>query len=117
MTRLPSQFRDDARFRILRLLEEHPQMTQRQIADTLGISLGGVNYCLRGLVERGSVKVNNFRTSTNKLAYAYVLTPKGISARAALAQAFLARRLAEYEALRAEIDALAGEFKASDAAR
>jgi len=52
MTRLPSQFRDDARFRILRLLEEHPQMTQRQIADTLGISLGGVNYCLRGLVER-----------------------------------------------------------------
>ena len=89
-------------------------MTQREIADALGISLGGVNYCLKGLVERGNVKVQNFRTSTNKLAYAYVLTPRGIRARAALTKAFLARRMAEYEALRDEIESLAGPLESHD---
>jgi EPS-associated MarR family transcriptional regulator len=110
MTRPPSQFRDDARFRIMRLLEDHPQMTQRDIADALGISLGGVNYCLRGLVERGNVKVQNFRASTNKRGYAYVLTPKGLQSRAALARDFLERRMAEYQALHDEIEALAAEL-------
>ena len=86
-------------------------MTQREIADALGISLGGVNYCLKGLVERGNVKVQNFRTSTNKLAYAYVLTPRGIRSRAALTKTFLARRLAEYEALRDEIESLGGALE------
>ena len=91
--------------------EEQPEMTQREIADALGISLGGVNYCLKGLVERGNVKVQNFRTSTNKLAYAYVLTPRGIRSRAALTKTFLARRLAEYEALRDEIESLGGALE------
>ena len=109
MTRTSQQFRDDARFRILRLLEDHPQMTQRDIADALGISLGGVNYCLRGLVERGNVKVQNFRASNNKRAYAYVLTPKGLQSRAAMARDFLERRMAEYQALHDEIEALEAE--------
>ena len=110
MTRTSQQFRDDARFRILRLLEDHPQMTQRDIADALGISLGGVNYCLHGLVERGNVKVQNFRASNNKRAYAYVLTPKGLQSRAAMARDFLERRMAEYQALHDEIEALEAEL-------
>ena len=114
MTRPASQFRDDARFRILRLLEDHPHMTQRDIADALGISLGGVNYCLRGLVERGSVKVNNFRTSSNKRGYAYVLTPKGLHTRAVMTRDFLERRMAEYQALLDEIEALEAEIGNSE---
>ena len=85
-------------------------MTQREIASALGISLGGENYCLRGLVERGSVKVNNFRTSTNKRGYAYVLTPKGLRARATMTREFLERRMAEYQALHDEIEALEAEM-------
>ena len=93
-------FRDDARFRILRLLEAHPERTQREISDALGISLGGVNYCLQGLVEKGNLKIRNFRTSQNKLAYAYLLTPKGLAEKARLTRGFLERRRAEYDALK-----------------
>jgi len=95
---------------VLRLLEEQPDLTQRQIADALGISLGAVNFCLRGLIERGAVKVGNFRTSRNKRAYAYVLTPRGMSEKARLGRGFLERRMLEYAALRAEIDALEEEL-------
>ena len=102
--------REDARFRVLRLLEERPEMTQREIASALGISLGGVNYCLRGLVEKGNVKVRNFRKNKNKLAYAYVLTPKGLGVRAAMTREFLERRMSEYHALRDEIKALEAEL-------
>ena len=85
-------------------------MTQREIANALGISLGGVNYCLRGLIERGNVKVQNFRASTNKRGYAYVLTPNGLSARAAMTRDFLERRMAEYQALHDEIEALEADL-------
>ena len=85
-------------------------MTQREIANALGISLGGVNYCLRGLIERGNVKVQNFRASTNKRGYAYVLTPNGLSARAAMTREFLERRMAEYQALHDEIEALEADL-------
>ena len=85
-------------------------MTQREIASALGISLGGVNYCLRGLIERGNVKVQNFRASTNKRGYAYVLTPKGLQSRAAMARDFLERRMAEYQALHDEIEALQADL-------
>ena len=94
---------------MLRTLEAHPEYSQRQIADELGVSLGGVNYCLKALVEKGHVKVNNFRRSDNKLGYAYVLTPSGIAERAKLAGRFLQRKMREYEAIRAEIDALTKE--------
>ncbi len=74
-----------------------------------------MNFCLRGLVEKGAVKVENFRTSRNKLAYGYLLTPRGVSEKARLARGFLERRMAEYAALRAEIAELSGEAGEGDA--
>jgi len=102
---------DDTRFRLLRLLEDEPELSQREISQRLGVSLGGVNYVLRALVEKGLLKVRNFRASDNKLRYAYVLTPRGIDAKARLTAGFLRRKMAEYDALRAEIEALGGEVK------
>ena len=100
---------DDVRFRVLRVLQDEPDLSQREIAVRLGVSLGAVNYCLRALTEKGQVKVRNFRSSDNKLRYAYILTPGGIAEKARLTGAFLARKIAEYEALRAEIEALSGD--------
>ena len=101
---------EDTRFRLLRLLEQHPEWSQRSLADALGVSLGGTNYVLRALVEKGLVKVGNFRASDNKLRYAYVLTPRGLEAKARMTAGFLRRKYAEYEALKAEIDALEAEM-------
>ena len=101
-----SAAQQDIRFRVLRLLQARPELTQREIARELGVSLGGVNFCLRALVDKGLVKIRNFQNSKNRTAYLYLLTPKGIRAKMALAEVFLKRRLAEYRALRAEIQAL-----------
>jgi EPS-associated MarR family transcriptional regulator len=101
---------DDVRFRILRLLEANPNISQRELAEELGISVGRINYCVRALVDKGFVKLQNFRSSTNKLRYAYLLTPAGISARAAMTADFLRRKLAEFERLRQEIDGLMSEL-------
>lgn len=103
--------REDVRFRVLRLLEDNPEYSQRDIAQNLGVSLGAVNYCLNALIDKGHVKVNNFRASDNKLRYAYLLTPHGISEKTALTSRFLRRKLREYEALREEIEALQVEQK------
>lgn len=108
---LSEDLREDARFRILRLLEAQPDLSQRQIAEALGISLGSVNFCLRGLADRGMVKIRNFRRSKNRMGYAYLLTPRGLAEKTALTAAFLARRMREYEALRAEIDAIEEDLK------
>lgn len=94
------------RFRLLRLLEDRPDMSQRDISDALGVSLGATNYVLKALVEKGQIKVSNFRASNNKMRYAYILTPKGIETKARLTAGFLQRKYAEYEALKAEIAAL-----------
>lgn len=102
---------NDTSFRVLRLLQHNPQMTQREIAEVLGVSVGRVNYCLRALVEKGMVKVRNFRMSNNKLRYAYILTPMGAAAKASLTAGFLKRKMAEYDALRAEIDGLKRELE------
>lgn len=102
-------FREDVHFRVLRTLEAHPHYSQREIADALGVSLGGINYCLKALIEKGYLKVDNFRRSDNKLRYAYVLTPSGMAERAKLAGRFLQRKMREYEAIRAEIEALTQE--------
>jgi EPS-associated MarR family transcriptional regulator len=96
-------------FRVMRALEVNPQVTQRELADQLGVSLGAVNYCLNALVEKGLVKIENFKASETKWRYIYVLTPKGVAERAALTGRFLARKLREFEQLRAEIEALRGE--------
>ena len=101
--------RDELRLRVLRALEGNPELSQRQLAGELGVSLGGVNYALKALVERGFVKAGNFRKSGNKMAYLYVLTPQGVAEKASLATAFLGRKLEEYEVLRQEIEALKGE--------
>ena len=101
---------EDVRFRMMRALEADPKLSQRDLARTLGISLGVVNYCLKGLIEKGQVKVGNFRASGNKLRYTYVLTPRGVLAKAKLTKAFLKRRMAEHDALIAEIEALKREI-------
>jgi EPS-associated MarR family transcriptional regulator len=100
---------DELRLRVLRALEVNPELSQRQLAVELGVSLGGVNYALKALVERGFVKAENFRKSGSKAAYLYVLTPMGIAEKTSLATAFLSRKLKEYEVLRQEIDSLRGE--------
>ena len=100
---------EDVHFRVLRVLNDRPGLSQREIAHELGVSLGAVNYCLRALVEKGQIKVKNFRASDNKLRYAYVLTPGGIAQKAQLTGAFLKRKVAEYEALKAEIETVKSE--------
>lgn len=100
---------DELRLRILRLLAERPEMSQRELAQALGLSLGKTNYCLRALIDRGWVKVNNFRTSQNKRAYAYVLTASGLQAKLAAAARFLGQRQAEYSRLEREIAQLRDE--------
>ena len=106
--------RDELRLRVLRALESNPELSQRQLAAELGVSLGGVNYALKALVERGFVKAGNFRKSGNKVAYLYVLTPQGVAEKASLATAFLGRKLEEYEVLRQEIESLRGEVGSSE---
>lgn len=101
--------RDELRLRVLRVLEVNPELSQRQLAVELGVSLGGVNYALKALVARGFVKAENFRKSGSKAAYLYVLTPMGVAEKTSLATAFLGRKLKEYEVLRQEIDSLRGE--------
>ena len=101
--------RDELRLRVLRAIEVDPELSQRQLAAELGGSLGGVNYALKALMERGFVKAENFRKSGNKVAYLYVLTPKGVAEKASLAGAFLGRKLAEYGVLKQEIEAVKGE--------
>jgi EPS-associated MarR family transcriptional regulator len=109
--------RDELRLRVLRALEANPELSQRQLAAELGVSLGGVNYALKALIERGFVKADNFRKSGAKAAYLYVLTPKGIAEKASLATAFLGRKLEEYEVLSQEIEALKGEVGSDESGK
>ena len=108
--------RDELRLRVLRALEVNPELSQRQLAAELGASLGGVNYALKALIERGFVKADNFRKSGRKVSYLYVLTPKGVAEKTSLAAAFLGRKLEEYEVLKQEIEALKTEVGSSDSA-
>ena len=93
----------------MRLLENNPNLSQRELAEALGVSLGATNYCLKALVDKGWVKLENFQRNPNKLGYLYILTPQGLSAKTALTARFLKRKLAEYESLKAEIEALQAE--------
>ncbi|HLP97539.1 MAG TPA: MarR family EPS-associated transcriptional regulator [Sideroxyarcus sp.] len=94
---------------LLKTLEENPGLSQRDLAKRLGVSLGKVNYCLNALVEKGSLKINNFRNSDNKLAYAYLLTPRGVEEKARITVQFLKYKVQEYERLKREIDELQRE--------
>ena len=101
-----AKLQEDTTFRVMRLLEENPDLTQRELAEKLGISVGGLNYCLKALMGKGLVKMKNFANSKNKFGYVYVLTPSGIAEKASLTQRFLKRKMEEYELLKAEIEAL-----------
>ena len=111
MTSRRSQLQEDTYFRVLRMLQDNPDMTQREIAQSLGLSTSGLNYCLKALIDKGWVKVHNFSQSKNKFGYIYVLTPQGIAEKTYLTSRFLMRKMAEYEALRAEIESLHAEVK------
>ena len=100
---------DDLRLRVLRLLSEDPDLSQRELAQRLGLSLGKTNYCVRALIEKGWVKVGNFAHSRHKFSYAYVLTPAGLRAKARVTLAFLRRKQAEFLALEQEIAELRRE--------
>ncbi|MFT4248567.1 MAG: MarR family EPS-associated transcriptional regulator [Pseudomonas sp.] len=100
---------DEVRHRLLRMIEERPGLTQREAAVELGISVGKVNYCLRALIDRGYVKLGNFRRSTDKRKYSYWLTPSGIEEKTRVAMQFLRRKRDEYERLQSEIDTLMSE--------
>ncbi|WP_127904109.1 MarR family EPS-associated transcriptional regulator [Solirhodobacter olei] len=100
---------DDARFRVLRLLKEDPTLSQKELSEALGVSVGQVNYVLRALVDKGYVKLRNFRSSTNKPRYAYLLTPAGLAAKSAMTASFLRRKMVEYERLKVEIEAVMAE--------
>lgn len=95
---------DEVRYRILKLLEANPALSQREVARELGISLGSANYCLQALIRKGWIKVENFKNSRNKAAYMYLLTPRGVEAKAVLAMQFLRIKQREYETLRLEIE-------------
>lgn len=99
----------DTYLKVLRLLEANPQMNQREIAAALGVSLGKTNFCLKFLLDKGLLKMQNFQSSKRKLAYAYLLTPAGIAEKASLTGRFLKRKTEEYELLKAEIASLQQE--------
>ena len=102
---------DENRYKLLKLLHDNPEMNQREIASALGLSLGKANFCLRALIEKGWIKVGNFSRSSNKKAYVYLLTLKGIEEKTQVTKEFLARKEKEYEELRAEIEDLQNEAK------
>lgn len=100
---------EERHLKTLRLLERNPEMTQRELADALGVSVGAANYCLKALVGKGWVKLENFQKNPNKLGYLYLLTPMGITAKAQLAVSFLRQKKLEYEDLKVEIEQLQAE--------
>lgn len=100
---------DEYRYKILKLVEAKPQISQRELAQKLNISLGKVNFCLKALIEIGLIKATNFRNSKNKLAYMYLLTPRGIEQKSQITLRFLKDKVQQYETLHAEIEQLREE--------
>lgn len=109
-----ARIQEDTYFRVMRILQENPDLTQRELAEKLGVSVGGLNYCLQALMEKGLVKMQNFTYSKNKFGYIYVLTPRGVAEKAALTRRFLKRKMEEYESLKLEIEALKSEVASPD---
>jgi EPS-associated MarR family transcriptional regulator len=102
---------DDISYKVIKLIEQDPEISQRQLSRELGVSLGKVNYCLRALIDKGWIKARNFKNNQNKLAYRYLLTPAGAQQKAIVAANFLRRKLEEYERLQWEIESLRGEVE------
>ncbi len=104
---------DEYRYKILKKLEAEPEVSQRELARELGVSLGKVNFCLNALIEKGLVKANNFRQSQNRKGYIYLLTPRGVEEKAKITVQFLKYKLAEYEVIKAEIQQLQNDIESS----
>ena len=109
MTSRQANTQDETHFRVMRILQDNPDLTQRELAQKLGISVGGMNYCLNALIEKGFVKVSNFQQSKNKFKYVYLLTPQGFAEKVSMTSRFLKRKMDEYDALKGEIEALKAE--------
>ena len=101
----------ETHYRVLRHLEANPEITQRELAQEMGVSVGKVNYCIKALVQKGWVKARNFTNNKNKAAYAYLLTPKGIEQKTKITVRYLKAKMAEYESLKQEISELQAEIK------
>ena len=114
MTSKRSKLQEDTHFRVLRLLQDNPEMSQRALAKSVGVSVGGMHFVLNALIEKGLVKLGNFTSAHDKRRYAYVLTPKGVSEKAGLTRRFVARKMKEYVALKVEIDTLAAEIEGAE---
>ena len=114
MAKITKHIDPDIHFRVLNALEENPHITQRGLAQKLGVSLGGINFCLKALVDIGHLKINNFQKNSNKSVYLYLLTPTGLSNKAMLAHSFLKRKMDEYKALKMEIDLIRSKIKDSN---
>ena len=106
----------ETHLKVLRHLEDNPDVTQRELAVALGISLGKTNYCLKALINKGLIKAKNFKNNDNKRAYLYILTPKGIETKTRISIKFLQRKIQEYEALSQEIEQLKTELNSNDGA-
>lgn len=105
-----SKVQEDVRFRVLRLLHDNPELSQRDLAEAVGISNGSAHYLLSALLDKGLIKLGNFTAAQDKRRYAYILTPKGIAEKAAITKRFLERKIQEYDALKTEIEALRHEL-------
>ncbi|AWB33050.1 MarR family EPS-associated transcriptional regulator [Orrella marina] len=106
--------KEDTDFRILRILQQNPEVSQRDLARELGMSLGGLNYCLKALIDKGFVKLSNYQNSKHKLKYVYVLTPSGLAQKVAMTGRFLKRKMQEHAALQQEIQELRQELSTTE---
>ena len=102
---------DPQRLHLLKLLQEQPQLSQRDLARAMGVSLGKANYCLKALMDKGLVKFGNFRKNPDKAQYAYLLTAAGLEEKSRITMSFLRRKVAEYQALEMEIEQLRGDLE------
>ena len=105
---------EDISYKVIKLIEQDPEISQRELSRQLGVSLGKVNYCVRALIDKGWVKAKNFKNSANKLCYRYLLTPHGVQQKSVVAKRFLQRKVAEYEALQREIENLRCEVERTE---
>ena len=115
MTSRQAQIQEDTYFRMMLILQASPDLTQRELAEKLGVSVGGLNYCLKALMEKGWLKMQNFQNSKNKFKYVYLLTPQGIAEKVALTSRFLDRKMQESKALKVEIAMLKSEIETQNA--
>lgn len=105
---------DEIQHKIFSIIEQNPNITQRELARQLGISLGKANYCLKAFMQKGWVKVKNFKNNKNKLGYFYLLTPSGIKQKSRITVRYLEQKMAEYDRIKAEIEKLKQEIEVSE---